>query len=188
MAFTEVMPGAWALAILAALVIASAIADLVVGRVPNAITLPVIVAALVLQPTLHGNSGLWQALGGLAAGAVPMLVCWRLGGIGGGDVKLMAAVGALTSWQFALGTLVWALLLSALMAVVVMIRRRIVRRTLGRVGWSLLTAVVPGVKRQWPEQTDSPKIPFAVAICLGAAAAVLDAWLRGPISSGLWTS
>jgi prepilin peptidase CpaA len=184
----EVMPGGWALIALALLAVVSAVVDLAAGRVPNAITLPAIVAGLVLQPTLHGTDGLWESLGGLAAGAGPMLVCWRIGGIGGGDVKLMAAVGALTNWQFALVTLVWALVLAAVMALAVMLRRRIARRTLRRVGWSLLAAIVPGVKCQWPQDTDSPKLPFALAICLGAAAAVLDAWLKGPVSSGLWAS
>jgi prepilin peptidase CpaA len=188
MGASELMPGLWALIVLGALVVVSAVIDVAVGRVPNLVTLPAIVVGLVLQSALNGTPGLVQALGGLAAGAGPMIVCWRIGGIGGGDVKLMAAIGALTNWQFALATLVWALVLAALMAIAVMLRRRIARRTLARVGWSLLAAIVPGAKRQWPDQTDSPKIPFAVAICLGAAAAVLDAWLRGPISTGLWTS
>ncbi len=170
---SDFMPGSWALALLAAMSAAAAVADVKCRRVPNYITLPVILAGLVLQASLGGKAGLWQALGGLAAGALPMVVCWRMGGIGGGDVKLLAAVGALTNWEFALATLVWALAAAAVMALVVMFYRHIARRTLQRVGWSLLAAIVPGVKRQWPDETDSPRLPFALAIGIGAAVAAL---------------
>jgi prepilin peptidase CpaA len=182
---TDIMPDWHALILLGAALAAAAVIDLKMGRIPNFITLPAIVAGLVIQSALGGTAGLWQGLGGLAAGAIPMIVCWKIGGIGGGDVKLMAAIGALTNWQFAVATLVWGLAIAALMAIGVMIRRRIIRRTLRRVGLSLMTAVVPGVKKQWPDDTDSPKLPFALAICLGACASVADAWLGGPISRGL---
>jgi prepilin peptidase CpaA len=186
MSGVDLMPGPGSLLLLAVLFAAAVIADLKGRRVPNFITLPAIVAGLTLQGALGGAAGFQQALAGLAAGALPMLVCWRIGGIGGGDVKLMAAVGALTNWQFALATLAAALAVAAVMAISVMLYRRIARQTLRRVGWSLLTALVPGVKRQWPQDANSPKLPFALAISLGAAAVVVDAWLRGPIARTLF--
>ncbi len=185
MSGNDVMPDKWPLIVLAATLVAAAAADLKTRRVPNFITLPAIVLGLVLQSLLRGGDGLLLGLGGLAAGALPLLVCWRLGGIGGGDVKLMAAIGALTNWQFALATLVLSLAAVVVMAVAVMIRRRIVKRTLKRVGWSLAAAVLPGVKKEWPDTADSPKLPFALALCLGAAAALLDAWFCGPLSRGI---
>jgi leader peptidase (prepilin peptidase)/N-methyltransferase len=84
--------------------------------IPDEITLPGIVGGVVFSavwPAWHGTAshleGLWGALLGLAAGGG---ILWGLGTVGewvfkkeamgGGDVKLMAAVGAFLGWSDAL--------------------------------------------------------------------------------------
>ena len=50
---------------------------------------------LVLQTVQHGWRGAGSALLGTLAGASVFLIFYLLGGMGGGDVKLMAGFGAL---------------------------------------------------------------------------------------------
>ena len=178
-------PESWAIAALAATLAAAAVTDVKAGRILNAVTYPAIAIGLLGQTYLHGWGGLAQSLGGFAAGFGPLLACWALGGIGGGDAKLMGAVGALTNWQFALAAMICGFAVGAIMAVGVMVRRRIVRRTMGRIWRALCLALVPGVKGDWPAEADSPKIPFGLALCIGAAAALADSLLGGPIARGL---
>jgi len=178
-------PELWALAALAATLVAAAVSDLRTGKIRNVVVYPAIALGLIVQTYLDGSEGLARAAGGFATGFVPLLICWVLGGIGGGDAKLMGAVGALSNWRFTLAAMLMGFAVAAAMAIVVMIRKRIVRRTLVRIGRTLWLALIPGVKRTWPEEADSPKIPFGVALCIGAAAAWVDSLFEGPVAQAL---
>lgn len=77
--------------------------DFRTGHIPNWLTFGSLLAALVAQALLGALQGGWAGLvGGIAAAvfgvivcaAVPAIVFFR-GGMGGGDVKLFAALGAL---------------------------------------------------------------------------------------------
>ena len=175
----------WALCVLAIVLLAAAIADIRSGKIQNVITYPAIAAGLIghtLTGGVFGESqariGLTGSLVGLAVGFAPLLVAWLAGGIGGGDAKLMGAVGALAGWRFALAAMFYGFLIAAVMALAVMIKRRIVRRTLVRIGRFLYLMFTPG-KGGDPATADSPKIAFGLALCLGSAAALVDVAFRG---------
>ncbi len=72
-----------------------AASDLRARRIPNAVTGPGILVGLLLNTALLGASGLLHSVTGFAAAAIVLFLPFALGGIGGGDVKMMAAVGAL---------------------------------------------------------------------------------------------
>ena len=81
--------------------------------VPSNLRRIVLVLALVFHVTTGGWDGFLHALGGFAVGFGVLLVLWLIGGGGGGDVKLMGALGA---WLGPLSTL-FVFLLSTFMAV-----------------------------------------------------------------------
>ncbi len=73
----------------------SAIIDVRSRKIPNLITGPSLLAALLLHLLLDGWRGMLSALAaGLLCGLV-FLIFYLAGGMGAGDVKLIAAVGAL---------------------------------------------------------------------------------------------
>ncbi len=91
------MQGGELIAWIAALLVAAAAAvlDWRGGRIPNALTAAGGLLGLALGWAVHGGWGLFAAAaGGLAAALVPLLM-FRAGAMGGGDVKLLAALGAL---------------------------------------------------------------------------------------------
>lgn len=74
---------------------AAAFFDHRTGRIPDALTLGALGAALVVSAAAGGvRAGLASLLGALIVALVP-LGLHAMGGIGGGDVKLLAALGAL---------------------------------------------------------------------------------------------
>ena len=77
-----------------AFTLAAGISDLRTRRLPNWLTVPAFLAALVFHTATGGWTGLGQALGGFAIGFGILFVLWLIGGGGGGDVKLMGALGA----------------------------------------------------------------------------------------------
>jgi prepilin peptidase CpaA len=70
------------------------ITDLRSRRIPNWLVLPFLLAGLTVSGWLHGSHGIMQSLAGLGVGALLFgIPCW-MGGMGMGDVKLCAAIGA----------------------------------------------------------------------------------------------
>jgi prepilin peptidase CpaA len=180
----QVAPDRWALCVLAAVLVAAAITDVRLGKIPNLVTLPAIAIGLVGHTLAGGMAGspgtmgLTDSLAGLAMGFVPMLLAWKAGGIGGGDAKLMAAVGALSGWEFTLSSMFYGLAVAAIMAIAVMLRRRVLRRTLARVG-RFLFLVLARTRPGDPATAESPKVPFGLALCIGSAAAAVQFAVTG---------
>ena len=83
--------------------------DLAYRRVPNVLTAPALVAGLLAHGVWSGGLGLPGALLGAAVGLAVFFPIFALGGMGGGDVKLMAALG---SWVGA-GAIGWTALYAA---------------------------------------------------------------------------
>ncbi|MEM7624877.1 MAG: A24 family peptidase [Planctomycetota bacterium] len=155
----------------------AAVTDLRTGLVPNRLTVPAVLGALMFWPiaglivgepyTAWGLGKL--ALTGMLSGLVPYAILVLTAGLGGGDMKLMAAVGAISaSWEVVLSTTVYALIVALGMAVVVMVRRGVVKQTLARVFSAALLAS-HRVKAEFPK--DGPTVAFAAAVAVGAALA-----------------
>lgn len=63
-------------------------------RIPNWLVLPFLVAGIAVSGWMHGWHGIGQSLLGIGLGTIILgFFCW-MGGMGMGDVKLCAAVGA----------------------------------------------------------------------------------------------
>lgn len=68
--------------------------DLRSRRIPNWLVLPFMVAGGIVSACLHGWHGVGQSLLGLGLGALVFGIFFLMGGMGMGDVKLCAAIGA----------------------------------------------------------------------------------------------
>jgi prepilin peptidase CpaA len=70
------------------------VTDLRSRRIPNWLVLPFMIAGICVSGWLHGWPGIGRSLSGLALGASLLGVLYWLGGMGMGDLKLCAAIGA----------------------------------------------------------------------------------------------
>jgi prepilin peptidase CpaA len=128
----------------------AAIIDLWKGTIPNALTYPVLVAAPLLhfalavsrqQPLLVALSAAGLSLAGLAlCSAVPLFMWWK-GAIGGGDVKLFAAIGALLGPSLGFEAELYVFVLAALIAPAKLAYDGALWRSLRNVGALLLNMV-----------------------------------------------
>lgn len=84
--------------------------DLRSRRIPNWLVLPFLLAGLTVSTSLYGWSGLRQSLAGIGLGVAIFGLLYALGGMGMGDLKLCAAIGA---W-IGPGQLILALVLTAI--------------------------------------------------------------------------
>lgn len=81
-------------AVLILALLTASITDILSHKIPNWITYPVIILALLAYSTISGSKGLIFSAEGLGLGLVLLLPFYAAGGMGAGDVKLMTAVGA----------------------------------------------------------------------------------------------
>ncbi len=180
----------WPYVVLGVALVVASVTDLASQKIYNWTTYPAIALGLIGHTLAgglaggEGQLGLLGSLAGFAVGFGPLLVAWMAGGINAGDVKLMGAVGALAGWRFTLETMFFGFAAAAVMALIVMLRRRIVLDTLRRIGRFLYLSFSPN-KPSDPSTAESPKIPFGFALCIGAAVAMADALLRGPMAETL---
>lgn len=68
--------------------------DLCKFRLHNALTIPLLVSGLIYHAFIEGASGLVGGVVGALVGGLPFLAVYAKGGMGAGDIKLLAAVGA----------------------------------------------------------------------------------------------
>lgn len=154
--------------------------DVTHRRIPNTLTLTGAVGALIFFLVTAGSHGLAWAAGGWVVGLAMFLPFFLLGGLGGGDVKLVAALGA---WLGPLNA-VWLALYVALaggpMAVVLALSRGYLKRAFanlwGLFGYWRLAGVRPhpGLTLEAPEAS-VPRLPYAIPIAVGLG---LTLWLR----------
>jgi prepilin peptidase CpaA len=110
-------------------------------KVPNWITFPLVIGGWVYSGVLFGWSGLGWSLAGTAVGLGLLLPAYAIGGMGAGDVKLLAGVGA---WVWGTVTF-YAFCLSAIIGGVIALAMVIYSRTWRqhqRQFWSILTEIM----------------------------------------------
>ena len=90
--------------------LAAAICDLRFRKIPNKMTAQMCVAGIVYQVAFFQMDGLWTSLLGFAAGFGILFVLWMIATAGGGDVKLMAALGTWLGWLTTLKVLFCSLI------------------------------------------------------------------------------
>lgn len=87
-------------------------------KVPNWLTFPFVISGWIYSFATFGVEGLLWSLGGTVVGLALLLPAYAIGGMGAGDVKLLAGVGA---WMHATHTFwgfVYAVIIGAVIAVV----------------------------------------------------------------------
>jgi prepilin peptidase CpaA len=119
--------------LLAVTVIAAAAIDLRSRQIPNWLTLSGVCAGLLLNGYVSGLPGVGKSLAGIFVGFGVYFVLYRLRAIGGGDVKLMAAVGAIVGPGTWIAVFLATAIAGGVLAIALMISRGRVRETLGNI-------------------------------------------------------
>jgi prepilin peptidase CpaA len=144
--------------------------DLRSRRIPNWLVLPFLVAGVGVSAWQNGWHGVAQSLEGLALGAVLFGVLFAMGGMGMGDVKLAAAIGAWIGPSQLLLALVLTGLAGGVMALVWALAGGFLGELLKGSGDLLLGWKKRGTLAHPELQLANPrarKMPYAPAIAIG---------------------
>jgi len=151
-------------------------------RVPNWLTYPMVLSGLVFNAWSAGWGGLGDGLIGMVVGLACLLPLYSVGGMGAGDVKLMAGIGAwlgatITFYAFCVSTVV-----GAVMAVLMVLYRKAAVKHYAQ----LLTILNEWMTIRNPKELSrlaaerKPTmylLPYGIPICIGSIGYFLYAGL-----------
>jgi prepilin peptidase CpaA len=171
--------------VLALVVFTAGVYDFRFRRVPNWLVLVALILGIALNVFLFELPGLWLALKGLGLAFLIYFPLYLVRGMGAGDVKLMAAVGALVGPSNWFGIFLITAVLGGLMALFLVLTKGRARRTFGNIGHILRSLVYrqapyagrPELDVQTPHGV---RLPHAVVIALGAMAFLAAAGIWAP--------
>ena len=137
--------------------------DLRARRIPNVLTFSVLGLGFVLNAIAYRGDGLLLSAQGAILGLAIMLPFHVLRGLGAGDVKLMAAIGALKGPEFVIYTFAWAAIFGGALAMFGLLRSR-------RVGLAFAHLMYFRFLPR-PDGTfiSAGRLPYAPAMALGAS-------------------
>jgi prepilin peptidase CpaA len=144
-----------------AIVFVSGYTDVKYGRVFNWVTYPAALVGIGLNGFQTGPRGLLFGVEGLAVGFGVMLIPYLMALVGGGDVKLLAAVGAFLGPT----NVLWVAALGCIAGGVVAIGLLLWRRQLVPTLINLLALPITGITSYVKEKGG---FPFALNFALGA--------------------
>lgn len=126
--------------LLAVLVLSAGVYDVLWRRIPNWLAIPALLLGLGLNASLKAAPGLEQAAQGIGLAFLIYFPLYLLGGMGAGDVKLMAAVGAIAGWKNWLLIFIFSGILGGVIALAIVLTKGRFRQTMGNLGlilWQL---------------------------------------------------
>ena len=147
--------------------LAAMIEDLGWRRISNWTSGGAVVAGLIVHGTEKGWAGVWHSLLGTLIGFGVFLIFYLMGGMGGGDVKLMAGFGALLGDRQILAAALLAAASGGIMALGFLAIRALIRQVKVWFGMAAREPVASGAKC-------SESIPYAPAITVGAWLALVS--------------
>jgi prepilin peptidase CpaA len=112
----------WTAWLVSALLVEAAIIDGLKLKVPNWLTFHLAAGGMAFATYTGGAHGLAWSLGGLALGLALLMPLYMIGGMGAGDVKLLAGVGAWMGPSIVLGSFVVSALVGGVIAVAMVVR------------------------------------------------------------------
>lgn len=119
----------WANVILLILLLICVVTDLRERKIYNNIIFPTLIISIMFHLILGGLSGLGFSLLGFIVGLGVLLIPYLMGGMGAGDVKLLAVIGALKGTAFVLNTALYMALIGGILALgIILFRKGMLKR------------------------------------------------------------
>ncbi|WP_078553045.1 A24 family peptidase [Bacillus alkalicellulosilyticus] len=143
--------------------------DVRTSLLPNWLTMSGVVCGLLFHVIMNGISGLLFSLLGMFVSAGILLLLYVFKALGAGDVKLFAAIGAITGMQFSLYALMYSIIFAGMIGLVLLlVRREFVRRMFYacyRIFNSILSRDMKGLDDF--KKFESTRFPFMYAVLPG---------------------
>ena len=156
--------------------------DVISARIPNRLTYPAIVLGLILRLVFLGWRGLGSGVLGLLVCGGLFFILFAIRALGGGDVKLMATVGAWIGVGHTGTALIVCAIAGGIIAMGYVVLHKRYQTTFSNVASIMKFHAVSGVKPHPEINLSSAKavrMPYGVAIAAGAVATLITTIWKG---------
>lgn len=142
-------------------------------RVPNWITFPMVLSGLAFSTITGGVSGLGEGVMGMCVGLLTLLPLYAVGGMGAGDVKLMAGIGAWLGWEVTLAAFCVSTVVGAVMAVIMVLWRKSARHHYENFlmilsEWMVIRRPTELARIAAERKPRMLLLPYGIPICIGS--------------------
>ncbi|MDD2371739.1 MAG: A24 family peptidase [Firmicutes bacterium] len=174
--------------LLVMLLILASYTDVKLKIIPNKYTIPALLSGFILMTVKGGFIGLQDSFYGFLLGFFIFLIPFIIGFMGAGDLKLMAAIGALKGLNFTFNSLVAAGLAGGIIVVVYIIYKKQLLQTIINMFGMFIRPITKIIYLNFGNKTarriftyfDSVKkenpdlyIPYAIPIAFGTIAVLI---------------
>lgn len=169
----------WFNILLILVLIICVITDLKSRKIYNKVIFPTLLLAFISHVSLGGWLSLSFALKGFSIGLAILLIPYLMGGMGAGDVKLLALIGALKGSSFVLYTSIYMAIAGGIIALFLLILHKKLLHFLKSLPYAL-NGLKYGIKISMKEEASlmTSAYPYGVPIALGA---ILSMLLEGQV-------
>ena len=173
------------LLLITAIIIISVITDIRTKKIYNIVTFPAMLAGLMINvfiPLTAGFSltglfsGLSFGLSGLVLGITIFFFLYALGWFGGGDAKLMGAIGAFMGYQFIIWCILYTLIAGGVCSIFLIIDDLVKKRKRSQLVtffMSLKDKCLYNAPVIFPDKKKSATFTYSIAIAAGFALTLL---------------
>jgi prepilin peptidase CpaA len=164
--------------ILASVLLVAGVTDLRSSKIPNWLTFSAMAGGLISHSLLNGLSGLLFSAKGLGLGFALFILLYLMGGMGAGDVKLLAAVGSFIGAEAVLTAGLIVMFIGGLYAILMMMSYWGVRASLKQMTTILKSCILmPGRLAPFTPAKAQPPLRYALVIGLGT---LMSQWMETP--------
>lgn len=169
-------------------IVACWVSDVRTRTIPNVLTGPILLLGVGLNWFLFGSVAAATSFGGAALCVALLLAPFALGGIGGGDVKMMAAIGALLGPRIALVSLALGLLLGGIIMIIHLARMGRLQEKLGVIRIMVSRSLVERSTEALKISDSAPEtvaLPYSVPLGIGTFLVLGGSWGSVLLSGGI---
>ncbi|MFY9255572.1 MAG: A24 family peptidase [Fuerstiella sp.] len=170
MDWNEIFLNNWPIKLVSAILILAAWIDGKELKVPNWITFPMVLSGLVYSAVI--GDGISAGLLGMCCGLLCLLPLYSVGGMGAGDVKLMAGIGAWVGWEITFYSFCVSVIVGAIMAVIMVASRGAWKKHYEQFlmilsEWSVIKNPYELSKIAAERKPTMFLLPYGIPICIG---------------------
>ncbi len=141
------------------------ITDIKERKIYNKVIFPSLVITLIMHIIINGASSISDFLFGFLVGLLLLIIPYFMGGIGAGDVKLLALIGAIKGPTFVVYSALYMAIVGGVIAIIILLYQNKLLFTMNNI---MLTSFTYKLGDQNSISiTNGSSFPYAIAIAAG---------------------